>query len=298
MIKTAIVGFGNVGRCVHDALAAAKDMELVCIVESPNVPVAHGMAGCWVSQLKDIRIHGDVDVAILALPSRLCPDAAEELLAMGINSVDAFDVHEEIWTTKCRLDEVAKKHGAAGIIAAGWDPGSDSIVRALFEAMAPSGLSYTDFGPGMSMGHTVAVKAMGGVKNALSMTIPTGSGVHRRMVYVELQEGAALSDVTARIKNDSYFAHDETHVIAADDISSLTNMGHGVEITRNGVSAKAHNQVLAFSMKINNPALTGQIMVGAARAVVKCMPGCYTLLEIPVIDLLPGEQGELIKRLV
>ena len=41
----------------------------------------------------------------------------------------------------------------------------------------------------MSMGHTVAVKAIDGVKAALSMTIPTGTGIHRRMVYIELKDG-------------------------------------------------------------------------------------------------------------
>ena len=69
-------------------------------------------------------------------------------------------------------------------MAAGWDPGTDSVVRTLLEAMAPKGHTYTNFGPGMSMGHTVAVKAIPGVKDALSMTIPLGTGIHRRMVYV------------------------------------------------------------------------------------------------------------------
>ena len=51
-----------------------------------------------------------------------------------------------------------------------------------------------------------------GVKNALSMTIPLGEGIHRRMVYVELEEGYKLEDVTKAIKADPYFANDETHV--------------------------------------------------------------------------------------
>ena len=64
-----------------------------------------------------------------------------------------------------------KKHNTVSIISAGWDPGSDSIVRTMLEAIAPKGITYTNFGPGMSMGHTVAVKAIEGVKAALSMTI-------------------------------------------------------------------------------------------------------------------------------
>ena len=43
MIRIAIVGCGNVGRCVYDTLTATKDMELVCVVECPDIPIAHGM---------------------------------------------------------------------------------------------------------------------------------------------------------------------------------------------------------------------------------------------------------------
>ena len=32
------------------------------------------------------------------------------------------------------------------------------------------------------------------------MTIPLGEGIHRRMVYVELEDGASLDEVTAAIK--------------------------------------------------------------------------------------------------
>ena len=65
----------------------------------------------------------------------------------------------------------------------------------MLEAIAPKGITYTNFGPGMSMGHTVAVKAIDGVKAALSMTIPTGTGIHRRMVYIELKDGTNLKSI-------------------------------------------------------------------------------------------------------
>ena len=50
-------------------------------------------------------------------------------------------------------------------------------------------------------------------------------------------------------------------------------------------------------MKINNPALTAQILVAVARASMRQSPGCYTLQEIPVIDLLPGEREQWIGKL-
>lgn len=124
----------------------------------------------------------------------------------------------------------------------------------------------------MSMGHTVAVKAVKGVKNALSMTIPLGTGIHRRMVYVELEDGADFETVAAAIKNDDYFRHDETHVMQVPDVDALKDMGHGVDLVRKGVSGATQNQRMGFTMSINNPALTGQILVAAARAVMKQRP--------------------------
>ncbi|MDP1142736.1 diaminopimelate dehydrogenase, partial [Klebsiella pneumoniae] len=58
------------------------------------------------------------------------------------------------------LGKVARKYSAVSIISAGWDPGSDSIIRAVLEINTPKGITYINYGPGMSMGHTVAVKAI------------------------------------------------------------------------------------------------------------------------------------------
>ena len=197
-----------------------------------------------------------------------------------------------------RLNAIAQKNNSVAIISAGWDPGSDSVVRALLQAAAPKGLTYTNFGPGMSMGHTVCVKSKEGVKNALSMTIPLGTGIHRRMVYVELEDGYKLEDVAHAVKEDPYFANDETHVMQVASVDEVKDMGHGVNMVRKGVSGKTQNQRFEFNMSINNPALTAQILVSAARATMRQRPGAYTLIEIPVIDLLAGDKEELIRHLV
>ena len=217
---------------------------------------------------------------------------------MGINTVDSFDIHTQITSLRRSLNESACSGNAVSVISAGWDPGSDSIVRTLLEAIAPKGITYTNFGPGMSMGHTVAVKAIEGVKAALSMTIPTGTGIHRRMVYIELEEGYSYEQVAAAIKADAYFVNDETHVIQVPCVNDLLDMGHGVNLTRKGVSGKTQNQLFEFNMRINNPALTAQVLVCCARASMKQKPGCYTMVEIPVIDLLYGDRETLISHLV
>ena len=181
----------------------------------------------------------------------------------------------------------------AGLVAPA-SPGS--IISVL--AMAPKGITYTNFGPGMSMGHSVVARSKEGVADALSLTIPTGSGVHRRMVYVVLKEGAKFSDVEFAIKSDSYFSHDDTRVLQVPDIDVLKDMGHGVLMERKGVSGSTQNQRFTFEMRINNPALTAQVMVASARASMKLAAGCYTLPEIAPMDFLPGDREELIAQLV
>jgi diaminopimelate dehydrogenase len=298
-IKVAIVGYGNVGKMALEAIQEAPDMELIGVVRR-----ASSLKGSMPEELKNTQVVSSikeldrVDVAILCSPSRLVPQVTKELLTVGINTVDSYDIHSGIWDLKQVLDPVAKQHNAVAVVSAGWDPGSDSIVRALFQALAPKGITYTNFGPGMSMGHSVAAKAKEGVKEALAMTIPAGAGVHNRMVYIELEDGADFLQAEKDIRTDPYFAKNHTIVIPVDSVDNLKDMGHGVLMERKGVSGRTHNQSFEFRMRINNPALTSQILIAAARASVKQRPGAYTLIEIPVIDLLYGDREKLIKALV
>ena len=296
-IRAAVVGYGNIGHYAIQALEASDDFEIAGVVRrhgAENKPAELAQY----EVVKDIRELKDVDVAILATPTRSCEEYAKQISALGINTVDSFDIHTSIVDYRRTLAEECKKNGTVSVIAAGWDPGSDSIVRTLMQSLAPKGLSYTNFGPGMSMGHSVCVRSKEGVKDALSMTIPKGEGLHRRMVYVELEEGAKLEDVTAAIKADPYFSNDETHVFSVPSVDAVRDMGHGVHLTRKGVSGKTQNQRMEFTMSINNPALTGQVLVNVARASMRQQPGCYTMVEIPVIDMLAGEREDLIAHLV
>ena len=249
-IRAAVVGYGNIGHYSVQALEAAPDFEIAGVVRRQG---AHDkpLELTPYEVVDDITKLKNVDVAILATPTRSCPET-----------------------------------------------GSDSIVRVLMESLAPKGLTYTNFGPGMSMGHSVCVRGKQGVRNALSVTIPLGEGIHRRMVYVELEDGARLEDVTAEIKADPYFAHDETHVFAVASVDDVRDMGHGVNLVRKGVSGRTPNQRMEFNMSINNPALTAQVLVNVARATFRLQPGCYTMPEIPVIDMLPGTCEEIVATLV
>ena len=285
MINVAILGYGNIGRAAEQAINAAPDMQLAGIFHHNDC------LDCL-----------DANVVLLCTPTREVPKFAAVLASKGICTVDSFDIHGQISSLRNQLNPVCSANRTVSIISAGWDPGTDSMVRALLLAMAPKGLTYTNFGPGRSMGHSVAAKAIDGVKNALSMTIPIGTGIHRRMVYVELEDGADFKTVETNLLKDDYFAHDETHVIQVDSVDALNNVAHGVHLTRSGVSGDTHNQRFEFNMTINNPALTGQVMVSCARAAYRLQQrgqyGVKTMIELAPIDLLPGSVEENIKALV
>ena len=150
-IRAAVVGYGNIGRYTVESLEAAPDFEIAGVVRRQG-DKDKPLELTPYEVVDDITKLKEVDVAFLCTPTRSCPDYAERLVALGINTVDSFDIHTSILEYRTRQMENCKKAGRVSVIAAGWDPGSDSVVRVLLEALAPKGLTYTNFGPGMSMG--------------------------------------------------------------------------------------------------------------------------------------------------
>ena len=126
-IRAAIVGYGNIGKYVLEAIEAAPDFEVAGVIRrNPNDVPAELAAYPVVDSITKLE---NVDVAVLATPTRQVEHFAKEILALGINTVDSFDIHGGIVDLRRSLDEVAKAHNTVAIISAGWDPGSDSVVR-------------------------------------------------------------------------------------------------------------------------------------------------------------------------
>ncbi|MFO8059249.1 MAG: diaminopimelate dehydrogenase [Bacillota bacterium] len=296
-LRVAVVGYGNVGKSAVAAVQLTPDMEVAGVVRRRAVRPPGLSADIPITE--DVGELTGVDVAVLTVPSRIAPDYAQRCLPAGVSTVDSFDLHgDEIWRHVREMGRMAEQGRACAVVAAGWDPGTDSMVRALMELVISRGVTYTTFGPGMSLGHSVVCREIAGVRDAVSFTVPAGDGVHRREVYVELEEGASLEDISDQIRQDPYFAGDETSVTAVDDVTGVTDLGHGVSVQRRGASADAHNTLSRFEMRGTNPAMTAEVMVSAARAASRMEPGAYTLPEIPLFKMLPGEREELVKRLV
>ncbi|MDO9507873.1 MAG: diaminopimelate dehydrogenase [Thermovirgaceae bacterium] len=298
-IRVAVTGYGNVAKEAVNAVNSAPDMEMAGIVIRDPDKIKKTEKESGLPVVLDPSMLEKINVTVLAIASRAVPQVAPAYLEQGICTVDCYDIHgDSMMGLRHSLNASALKGSSAALVGAGWDPGTDSLFRGIFEIITPRGITYTDFGPGVSMGHTVAVKNIPGVKNAVSITLPAGQGKHRRAVYVEVAEGHSIDAIRRAIFEDNYFRHDETTIEAVDDVEQLIDLGHSVHVERKGAAASSCNQRMFLEMSIMNPCATAQVMVSAARGIVRQKPGCYTMLEIPVADCLPGDRETILKRLV
>ena len=229
-------------------------------------------------------------MAILCIPSREVPERVKQYHEFGISTIDSYDEHLNIASVRRDLDISAKSKKVVSIIGAGWDPGTDSAIRAIMKLVSITGYGTTTFGGengGRSMGHTVQVKQIEGVKDAVALTLANGRGKQKRKVYLELEKGADLAVVEKAILSDPYFKNDPTEVIEVKNINKYNTLNHSVCLERTGMQV---NQ--KYEAEGVNPEFTANIMVSCARACMKAYLdedyGAYTFIERPLIDYLPG----------
>ncbi len=292
MKNIVIVGAGNVGLAAAKAVQLAPDMELCGFIRRKALPVP-GFENIPVAESLD-ELPSKPDGAVICLPSRIVEPVETELLKAGIACVDAFDIHEELPALRLHLDKAAKLGGVAAVTGAGWDPGLDSVIRTLMQAALPQGITYTNFGPGMSMGHSVAARQIPGVEHAVSFTLPLGYGEHRRKIYAVLKPNADEHAVREAILADEYFEHDPCSIEFVQNIAPYFNTSHGVKIERSGAAAGISSQRMNFTMEIENQSLTASVMVSSLRAAFKMESGCYFLPEVPPAFLLAEDIAKLV----
>jgi diaminopimelate dehydrogenase len=229
----------------------------------------------------------DIDVMIL------CSGSAKDLPEQGpifagmFNTVDSFDTHAKIPEYFESMNSAAKKSGKTAIISVGWDPGLFSLNRLMGECVLPAGNSYTFWGPGVSQGHSDAIRRVEGVKNAIQYTIPVNSAVdkvrngenpefetrdkHIRKCYVVVKPGADKAVVENNIKNmPDYFSDYDTFVnfITEEELNEKhSSMPHGGFVIRSGVTGDNNKHIVEFSLKLDsNPEFTASVMTAYARA--------------------------------
>ncbi|MCL2178767.1 MAG: diaminopimelate dehydrogenase [Proteobacteria bacterium] len=313
-LRVGIVGFGNLGKAVETSLLQQPDMTLAGVFSRRQIPHP---------QYRPIHTLDEKQVEVDVL--LLCGGSAKDLplqtphLAQRYNVVDSFDTHA-LMRQHFEATHRAASHGRkVALLAAGWDPGLFSMMRCLFESVLPNGQSASFWGPGISQGHSDALRQLPGVKDARQYTLPNEealsaaregkpvSKAHQRLCYVVPEEGAHLEQLVHSIKTlPYYFAGYETQVVFISQEELLekhAEMPQAGHVIRKGSTQDAREHLLEFSLKLsNNPAFTASVLTACARATCRLhqqgATGAYTLLDIPLASLSPSSPEELRQRLV
>lgn len=326
-IRIGIVGYGNLGRGVEAAIKQNSDTELVAVftrrnpnsvkIASSNVPV--------LSLDTAFTMQDKIDVMILCGGSATDLPIMTPKFAAAFNVVDSFDHHAHIPAHFAKVDAAAKESGKLGLISAGWDPGLFSLARLYAAAVLPSGDSVTFWGPGVSQGHSDAVRRISGVVDARQYTLPVDAAVeaaaagkgatlttrdkHTRLCYVVAEDGADTAAIEREIKEmPDYFADYDTEVrfiSAAEMARDHSTLPHGGKVVHSGTTGLAgeNQESITYSLQLSsNPEFTSSVLVACARAVAKMnqrgRTGACSLFDVAPADLSPLSNAELISSLL
>lgn len=325
MIRLAIVGYGNLGKGVEAAVTQNEDLTLVGVftrrdpasvtLKTPDAPVL---------PLAELDNYQDqVDVLILCGGSATDLPKMTPALAEKFNVVDSFDNHSKIPEHIANVHRAAKNGGKTAIVSCGWDPGMFSLARVFAQAALPVGETYTFWGPGLSQGHSDAVRRIPGVVDARQYTIPVEEALrkvrsgenpelttrqkHTRVCYVVAQEGADRDAITQQIVTmPAYFADYDTtvHFISMEELKAgHSTMPHGGFVIRSGQTSDGSKHTIEYSLKLeSNPKFTSSILVSCARAACRMAErgesGCFTMPEVRPCDLLADPIEEIRAHLI
>ena len=325
MIHLAIVGYGNLGRGVEAAVRQNEDMTLDAVftrrdpagisVQTPGVAVLPMDA---LDQWED-----KLDALILCGGSATDLPEMTPALARKFCVIDSFDNHSKIPEHIARVTEAAKAAGKTAIVSCGWDPGMFSLARIFAKAGLPVGETYTFWGPGLSQGHSDAIRRIEGVVDARQYTLPVQEALdrvrsgenpqlttrqkHTRDCWVVAEEGADLARIENEIKTmPAYFADYDTtvHFISRQEMAEKHSaMPHGGFVIRAGQTSDGCKHTIEYALQLqSNPHFTASVLVAAARAAVRMHgrgeTGCFTMPEIRPCDLLIDSLEDIRKNMI
>lgn len=323
-IRLGIVGYGNLGKGVKAALKQNTDMELVAIFTRRDV-TSIIIADEQVEVVNIDKVDDYIDkIDVMILCGGSATDLPEQgpYLAKMFNMVDSFDTHAKIPEYFKTVNKAAQEGGKIGAISIGWDPGLFSMNRILAEAVLPEGKEYTFWGPGVSQGHSDAIRRIPGVKGGVQYTIPVNEAIetirngnvpdlttrekHNRDCYVVAEEGADKSEIERQIKTmPNYFTDYDTKVtfLTEEELKeNHSHMPHGGFVIRSGVTGETleNKQIIEFSLKLgSNPQFTASVLIAYARAVYRLhqegQTGAKTVFDIP-LGYLSSKAAEDLRR--
>jgi len=279
MIRIAIIGMGNLGKACAELIRASQDLELVATFTRQT-------------SLEIMDWADKIDVVLVCVGSQIDAPVVTPWLAKNFCTVDSYDNHREMAKY---IESISREHQSnnnsphssfviphcspkVNIVGVGWDPGLFSLMRIYLGAFTGTE-AKTFWGPGVSLGHTNAVKSIAGVKDAIQWTIPVISeNRHKRVCHV-VADTAKHRFIENEIKTmPNYFAPYQTEVHFVDKIKKSHQHGGFVIAKGNGVNTK-------FALKLkSNPKFTAAVMLAYAKAAVKLRDegksGVFTVADI------------------
>ena len=324
MIKLGILGYGNLGRGVENAMKFNKDMELCAIFTRRNPETVKVNSNTPVVSVNDIEQWKDkLDVLIICGGSATDLPVQTPKYAEMFNVIDSFDTHARIPEHFANVDKAAKKSNKVAIISLGWDPGMFSLNRLFGNVLLPNGKDYTFWGKGISQGHSDAIRRIKGVKNAKQYTIPVEEALksvrngenpelttrqkHTRECFVVLEEGTDPKQIEHEIVTmPNYFSDYDTtvHFITEEElVKNHSGIPHGGFVIRTGETSVGTKHVIEYSLKLDsNPEFTSSVLVAYARACYRLnkegQSGCKTIFDIAPAYLINKTNEELISTML
>ncbi len=324
MIKIGIVGYGNLGKGTELALKKNPDMTLAGIFSRHFHPGMTSLTGTEVFPDTAVLDFADeIDVLINCNGSRTDLPLLTPLYAERFNVVDSFDTHDKIEAHLQRVDTVALREHRTAFISGGWDPGLLSCLRVISAVLLPGGRYYTIYGPGLSQGHSDAIRQIPGVKDARQFTIPVPSAqnevlagktpdyqsedLHTRECYVVVEDGADQAEIEqAIVTMPDYFADYETEVKFVteeelkDSFNQIDHYGLVVHNAHTGLHDE-HRHQFRFNVDFDsNAEATGSMLVAIARAVHRMYErkdyGCKTAFDLTLRDICPLPPVEMRRK--
>lgn len=321
MINLAIIGYGNLGKGVENALKFNEDFNLVGIFTRRDVSSINTTNNVY--SIDDILNFKDkIDVCILCGSSLKDLTNQTPYLSKYFNTIDSFDMHKLILEHQNNVNKICKKNKTVSIISTGWDPGYLSIQRIYSNSFLPNGNDETFWGKGVSQGHSDALRKVEGVIDAVQYTVPNlelieefkKNGVklnsnlkHIRECYVVCDENYDKNVIESNIKNMAhYFKEYNTIVnfITQEELNlNHKKMPHGGKVLRYGSTSDSNKHLIEFSLKLDsNPEFTASVLVSYARAAYLLSKekkyGCFNVFDIAPKYLINKSYEEIIKEML
>ena len=303
-MKIGIYGYGNLGKGCEWGASRLSGYEVAGVFTKrdpreiktlfPKTPVFPA---------EDVEKHkNEIDAMLICSGSSTSLPEISPYLAEYFNIVDSFDTHSSIKDHFRRVDAASKAGGKIAVISAGWDPGIFSLFRGLFTNLFPEGNTVTYWGPGVSQGHSEAIRSLEGVIDARQYTLPVKEDTdavrrgerdsvrHKRVCYVVTKDGANREKIEKSIVTmPGYFEGYETEVnfVTAEELyEKYSVLSHGGGVISTGSVGEDGSCRAEISLSLgSNPQFTARVMLLYASAAKKLCDmgesGCRTVADIP-----------------